>query len=511
MSTFFPVQAQPFILFGSGIAAGSTTLQLTSFLQIDGATKLVMADFGSIGFGTLDPGNGTLEEAITFTGITQNTDGTATLTGVSSQGFITPYTQTSGVQQGHAGGSYFVLSNTAGFYNEFPTLPNSGTIAGVYTFIQYPIIANEAVFPTTENQFATKGYADSLTFAGAPNGSPTQKGVYQSAVATQFAVGIALGSTGASLVPPNSLFSATATTATVGVVTNGSGFIVAGFGGVANSLATLNSSSLVVQNPTNATATPTATKIPIADANATLNTWVPGSMQTFVAGESINASSTPKAVILSPSDGKVYNLNATSATATAFAVIGFVNTPQNVTVSQNIIVQTDGTIRNFSSLSAGAYYYSQNTNGTIGTIAGSQSLVVGQADSTGTNLQVITGKKITSGITTFSSTATSAFVCGFQPTRVTIYGTAGTSGTWGQSSGGYDINGGNHCVLLFVTGTNASSGGNDTSHAWYVNAGTTAANNHSGVVTTITSTGFSLANVVVGSPATLNLYWEAEA
>jgi hypothetical protein len=42
----------------------------------------------------------------------------------------------------------------------------------------------------------------------------------------------------------------------------------------AEGLASLNALSTVVQNPANATATATASKIPIADGSGTLNTWV---------------------------------------------------------------------------------------------------------------------------------------------------------------------------------------------------------------------------------------------
>lgn len=45
---------------------------------------------------------------------------------------------------------------------------------------------------------------------------------------------------------------------------------------VASGLASLDGSSLVVQNPANATATPTAAKIPIADAGGKLDSWVTG-------------------------------------------------------------------------------------------------------------------------------------------------------------------------------------------------------------------------------------------
>lgn len=60
------------------------------------------------------------------------------------------------------------------------------------------------------------------------------------------------------------------------------GLVVAGGGewiplsqkGVANGVASLDGNTLVVQNPANATATPTANKIPIADSNGKLNAWV---------------------------------------------------------------------------------------------------------------------------------------------------------------------------------------------------------------------------------------------
>ena len=42
----------------------------------------------------------------------------------------------------------------------------------------------------------------------------------------------------------------------------------------ASGVASLNSSSLVVQNPASATATATASSIPISDSSGTLNSWV---------------------------------------------------------------------------------------------------------------------------------------------------------------------------------------------------------------------------------------------
>jgi len=59
--------------------------------------------------------------------------------------------------------------------------------------------------------------------------------------------------------------------------------------GIAGGLASLTSGSLVEQNPANATATPTASKIPIADANGFLNSWINpvAARYTTDAGQSI--------------------------------------------------------------------------------------------------------------------------------------------------------------------------------------------------------------------------------
>jgi len=55
---------------------------------------------------------------------------------------------------------------------------------------------------------------------------------------------------------------------------NASGKLAAGWGGAASSLATLDSGTKVVEDPANATATPTASKIVIADAGGKVDGWV---------------------------------------------------------------------------------------------------------------------------------------------------------------------------------------------------------------------------------------------
>jgi len=122
------LQTQAYTLAGSGCTLAATSITLTNMLQIDGVTLVTMADFGSKGFATIEPGNGTQEEQISFTGITQNSNGTATLTGVHNVLFSTPYTETSGTALSHAGGTTFVISNTSGFYARL-----QGDAIGTYT------------------------------------------------------------------------------------------------------------------------------------------------------------------------------------------------------------------------------------------------------------------------------------------------------------------------------------------------------------------------------------------
>lgn len=126
-----PAQLQNFSLSGSGSSIGDTVLNLKSFKDILGV-NLTMSSFGSIGYGTLEPGNGVQEEQISFTGITQNADGTAQLTGVKHVLFISPYTETSGMTITHPGSVTFVISNTSGFENAVYTfITNTATSGGV--------------------------------------------------------------------------------------------------------------------------------------------------------------------------------------------------------------------------------------------------------------------------------------------------------------------------------------------------------------------------------------------
>lgn len=196
------VQSQSFALAGGGAVTGATSITLKSLVGIDGAL-LTMTDFGAIGFGTLEPGNGILEEQISFTGITQNANGTATLTGVSNVSFVSPYTATSGLSKTHAGSTTFIISNTSGFYDRLTGKADDETITGLWDFpsgANNPTIgAGVYVAPTLDTQIATKKYVDTVAVSGAPNANTTTKGIVQEATQAQVDAKTQAGSTGAEL------------------------------------------------------------------------------------------------------------------------------------------------------------------------------------------------------------------------------------------------------------------------------------------------------------------------
>jgi len=75
--------------------------------------------------------------------------------------------------------------------------------------------------------------------------------------------------------------------------------------GVANGYASLDANGLVIQNPTNATSTPTASKIPIADSNGSLNSWI--------NGQNINAQTGTTYTFVLSDAGKLVTFNNASA------------------------------------------------------------------------------------------------------------------------------------------------------------------------------------------------------
>lgn len=256
----------------SGIGLTDTTVYLTSFEEPVSNIPYTMTYLNSsVEFGTLDSNSPTKREFISFTGITQNTDGTAILTGVTrglSPSY--PFTASSTFETTHTGQSTFVLSNTPQFYQQYASLANNQTITGSWFFpapssstnaitvgygsSTYAIIANNNTFtgnntfnglttligtttsnasttytgvvtfttsplvptPTTASQAASKAYVDGVAISGAPIANSLTTGLVRVATSSLIAAGTA-SSTFYAI--PASLASSTASSTSISVAT----------------------------------------------------------------------------------------------------------------------------------------------------------------------------------------------------------------------------------------------------------------------------------------------------
>jgi hypothetical protein len=268
------VEAPDFYAYAPAVA-GDTTITLNDLEDIYGNT-LTMADFGNIGYGRIDPDGDEVSESFTFSGVTANSDGTFTLTGIKTVLAKYPYTQTSGLARSHSINAIVRFTNTASFYDNFANKENDEIIDGTWTFDgdNLPRVDSYTA-PTLDTEFAPKKYIDDTAISGAPDGTETVKGIWEGATQAEMSAGTATGTTGAYLLLKSQYASSTSPSTTTVPITNTSGKLDDSWGGSAETLATLDANSLVVQNPANATSTPTADKIPIANASSTLHGgWV---------------------------------------------------------------------------------------------------------------------------------------------------------------------------------------------------------------------------------------------
>lgn len=163
------VAGQNFYLSGNGVAASDTTITLKSFKFPNSDDLITMSDFGSIGYGTLEPGT-SRREFFSFTGVTQNANGSATLTGVTKGlDAAAPYTEVAALKKGHGGGTLVRIANTPQFYNKFANKDNDETINQTWTFstANFPKMSDGTTAPTNDEDLATKKYVDD-TSAGVP-------------------------------------------------------------------------------------------------------------------------------------------------------------------------------------------------------------------------------------------------------------------------------------------------------------------------------------------------------
>lgn len=201
MATNQKIVQTPAVALYSGLSTTGTSFTITPYpVDLDG-TKLAMTDFGTTGYATIDPKVSGYEEIVSFTGITDNGNNTATLTGVTRD--LTskfPYT-TAGTGKQHGASAVVVFSNNPQVYAAYGAKANDEAITGFWT----------VPTPVSPTGIATKAYADSIAAGTGPAASQS-----------------AMGLTKLSYNPQTTLGTATVTIATPAVVTFNSHGLIAG-------------------------------------------------------------------------------------------------------------------------------------------------------------------------------------------------------------------------------------------------------------------------------------------
>lgn len=130
-----PVAGKTYTIRGAGISSSATQIPLTSFTAPVTGAPFNMSHFGNTasatGYVTIEPGNSVRQEIVSFTGITQNPDGTALLTGVT-RGLLPfpPYTASSTYAISHSGGAQVVVSNPPQLYEAIYSYIDNATTSG---------------------------------------------------------------------------------------------------------------------------------------------------------------------------------------------------------------------------------------------------------------------------------------------------------------------------------------------------------------------------------------------
>ena len=195
----------------SSITSTQTTVPLSSFKEPVSNLAYTMSYLNSsIEYGTIEPSNNTNKEFISFTGITQNSDGSATLTGVTrGLSFSYPYTASTTFQQAHAGQTIFILSNPPQLTNQYANKTNSesinpcGTNCGTWTFASTSPPQYDANVTASGNQFVPFAQLNSIVVAGGATSTEGVLGYVALNQASNLGVGTASTTSGAPLVIQN--------------------------------------------------------------------------------------------------------------------------------------------------------------------------------------------------------------------------------------------------------------------------------------------------------------------
>lgn len=195
----------------SSVGLSNTTITLSAFKEPISNIPYTMTYLGSsVGYGTLDP-QSSRSEFVSFTGITQNSNGTAQLTGVTRGLTRTPAgnlcTASTTLTQAHSGQSIFILSDSPCLFAEYYVLRNNATSSGILVFgsttpPRYDAVGAQSTgtYIATTSEFASIAYVNAIAVGGSSNATESVKGISELATAIEQASSTILGATGAGLV-----------------------------------------------------------------------------------------------------------------------------------------------------------------------------------------------------------------------------------------------------------------------------------------------------------------------
>jgi len=131
----FLIAGATYNLAGSGVSGSATSITLQSFTIPQTGQKIADSDLADTFYVTLEPGNRTRQEIASCTTVTQNSGGTATLSGCA-RGLspLTPYTASTTLQIAHAGGAQVIFSDPPQLFNQFVNKTASSTVTGLITY-----------------------------------------------------------------------------------------------------------------------------------------------------------------------------------------------------------------------------------------------------------------------------------------------------------------------------------------------------------------------------------------
>lgn len=191
----------------TSVATTDTTINLQSFKNRSDIPITIAVLNTDIVYGTLSPQT-SRSEFISFTGVTQNSDGTAQLTGVSrGLSDIYPFAASTTLRESHPGQSIFIISDSPQLFEEYTRRRNLEHITSTWEwssttppqYDQVPTNHAAGTHASTTKEFASVALVNAVTTSGAPNATEGVKGIVEFGTALESASSTILGSTGAGL------------------------------------------------------------------------------------------------------------------------------------------------------------------------------------------------------------------------------------------------------------------------------------------------------------------------